>query len=79
MELQNLIPIAAILVAAVVLVIVLRRFMRSRLRGEPGHRRERAAQGAPSRAAPLASEDQEYLDSSHIISGSSAGRQDPPR
>ena len=68
MELQSLLPIAAILAGAVVLVIVLRRFMRRHLRGEPGPRRE-ADPSVPPRATHLPHADQEYLDSSHIISG----------
>lgn len=76
MDMHGLIPIAAILAGAVVLVIVLRRFMRPHLRGEPGPPRE-TMRGTPPRAAPLTRAEQEYLDSSHIITGPSAGRQDP--
>lgn len=78
MDSYGLISIAAILAAAVVLVIVLRRFMQPHLRGEPGPRRE-SARGAPPQGATLAHAEQEYLDSSHIITGSSSGRQDSSR
>ena len=75
---QGYLSIAAILAGAVVLVIVLRRFMRPHLRGEPGPARD-PVRGAPAQGTTLTHADQEYLDSSHIITGPSARRQDPPR
>ena len=72
MEPSNLLPILAILAAAIVLVLVLRRYMASRLRDRHDKREPQ-----PSRARPadlMTAEEHEYLDSSHIISGPPAGR-----
>jgi len=53
---SNILPFAAILIGAIVIVIVLFRLMRAR------HHRRDAEQGA----APLTVDEEEYLDSSHI-------------
>lgn len=68
MDWLSLGPIAAILAGAIVLVVVLRRFMAARL----PHQAPSRAEGVPtpaSRGVPLTAEEQEYLDSSHITSG----------
>ena len=64
MESGNLLPILALLALAVVVVLVLFRVMRAR----------RATHEVPPAKAPpteLTQEDQEYLDSSHILHGGS--------
>ncbi|MCC6870667.1 MAG: hypothetical protein IT522_17775 [Burkholderiales bacterium] len=71
MEWLSLVPIAAILAGAIVLVIALRRFMRARLRDHPVRPEEAPAEHC---AASLTAEEQEYLDSSHIISRPPAHR-----
>lgn len=76
MELGNLIPILAILAGAIAVVIVLRHFMHRR-----AHRAAEVppAQAAPRPASPSLSEvEEEYLDSSHIITRPVDPR-DPPR
>lgn len=66
MEWDNLVPIAAILAGAIVMVIALRRYMRARLHDHPVQPSEEPAARC---AVPLTADEQEYLDSSHIISG----------
>jgi hypothetical protein len=65
-ETNGMLPLLAILALAVVVVIVLLRLMRAR--GVAATRRAAAAQ-AEAPAAPLTKEEQEYLDSSHILPG----------
>ncbi len=65
MELSNLIPIAAILAGAVVVVFVLRYFMHRR--GPLPAPTPPSPVTPPSAPAPLTAVEEEYLDSSHII------------
>ena len=62
MDSSNILPIAAVVVAAVIVVILLLRFMRMRQR-----------EARANENTPLAVDEEEYLDSSHIIH-----RTDPP-
>ena len=64
MDVTGMLPILGILALAVAVVIVLLRFMRAR-HFAPGRRAAAAKADAP--AAPLTKEEQEYLDSSHIL------------
>lgn len=67
METTNYLPVIGLLVLAIVVTILLLRFMRSR--HEANERRAEARVDAtPSAPAPskLSKEEQEYLDSSHI-------------
>lgn len=76
MELGNLIPIVAILAGAVAVVFVLRYFMHRR---KPPPAATPVAPSAPRPAhAPLTMVEEEYLDSSHIITRPADPR-DPPR
>lgn len=76
MELGNLISILAILAGAIAVVFVLRHFMRQR-----SYRTADVppAQATPRPSSPSLSEvEEEYLDSSHIITRPADPR-DPPR
>ena len=66
MESTNYVPIFGLLALAVVVVILLLRFMRPR---HPHAARAAPSSVADARPAPptLSKEDQEYLDSSHIL------------
>lgn len=76
MELSNLLPIIAILAGAVAVVLVLRHFMHRRA-PPPAATPVAPAAPRPSRA-PLTMVEEEYLDSSHIITRP-ANPRDPPR
>ena len=67
MESTNLLPVLGILVLAVVVVVVLLRFMRARR--APAERHAAHPKDEADAAAPLTKEQQEYLDSSHILPG----------
>ena len=78
MEIHDLIPIGAILIAATILVVVLWRLMRPHV--PPPDRDSQEAEPKAWAASPELSHDEaEYLDSSHIISPGSRARGDPPR
>ena len=64
MDIAGLLPILGILVLAVAVVIVLLRIMRAR---HAAADRRAAAVKADAPPAPLSKEEQEYLDSSHIL------------
>lgn len=80
MEATNYLPVAGLLVLAIVVTILLLRFMRSR--HEANERRAEArvdaTPSAPSAPATpkLSKEEQEYLDSSHISGPSVQGGRD---
>ena len=77
MEVHDLVPIVAILAAAVTLVIVLWRLMRPHVPPPESESEETAAK--PWSPSPELSHDEaEYLDSSHIINPHSRARSDPP-
>ena len=63
METTNLLSVLGILALAIVVVIMLLRFMRARHRADD--RRAAAKRAAPAHA-PLTKEEEDYLDSSHI-------------
>jgi hypothetical protein len=60
----SLLPIVAILVLAVLVVVFLLRFMGAR---HAAADRRRAAAKADAPSPPLSKEEQDYLDSSHIL------------
>lgn len=66
MDTTSLLPILGILALAVVVVIVLLRFMRAR---HVAADRKAAAAKADAPAPLLSKEEQDYLDSSHILPG----------
>jgi len=78
MEIHDLVPIVAILAAAVTLVVVLWRLMRPHI---PPAETEPDETGATpwTASAELSHDEAEYLDSSHIIAPPSRARSDPPR
>ena len=77
MEPFNIFAILAILALAVVVVLVLRRCMRAS--HHPAGADDPPVARPASPAAPMSAEDEEYLDSSHIISRPSPQHHDKPR
>ena len=78
MEVNDLVPIVAILAAAVTLVIVLWRLMRPHIPPPESEADETGAK-AWAESPELSHDEAEYLDSSHIINPPSGARSDPPR
>ena len=78
MEIHDLIPIGAILVAATILVVVLWRLMRPHVPSPKGESQE-VEPKAWAASPELSPDEAEYLDSTHIISPGSRVRGDPPR
>ncbi len=78
MDAHNLLPIGAILAAAVILVAVLWRLMRPHV-PPVQHEPDEAGAKATASTPQLSDEDAEYLDSSHIIAAPARGRSEPPR
>ena len=68
MESSNIVPFAALIVAAVVIVVILLRVMRAR---------QRKADALPHPDKPLTVDEEQYLDSSHIISSGDPRHPDP--
>lgn len=68
MDTTSLLPVLGILALAVVVVILLLRFMHARHAAD-ARRAARAPEAEATPAASLSKDEQEFLDSSHIIDG----------
>jgi hypothetical protein len=67
MDTSSILPVVALVIGAAIVVLLLRRFMRSRSHAEP------EPEPAPR---PATEEEHEYLDSSHILPGGPASVSD---
>ena len=74
METTRMLPVLGLLLLAVVVVILLLRFMRARHHAYDRRDAEREAE--MPKAMPPTKEEEEYLDSSHIISPPVTGGRD---
>jgi hypothetical protein len=67
LDTTNFLPIVGLLALAVVVVILLLRFMRPRHGADARRPPAAVAEAVPRTPSSLTTEEQEYLDSSHIL------------